>query len=320
MVDIVFSDSALGSLKCAMTYGRGNYVGGATSVILHYEDGRQATEKELEAARLRFEEEERRRWEAAVPLEGDPRDAYGFSLLLSAGEIGGADFWAGRRETLERLYGCFPFDSREWDKLVRQGEETLSRIFSRAAKGEALRLWYSDQPEERCGLCWLLGQMAELDHRGDIFLVKLPDWEPGEAENTLIRRNGWGDVEPGRWSTYLPLAKKAPGSLPRAMRMEWRRLAEENAPLRAVVSGQLCSVGEDFYDPFLLRELAALPVGAEFREAALIGQTLGKHPLGIGDGWLCLRVEKLIRNGVLEALTQPPADGPAYHRMLRRVR
>ena len=58
--------------------------------------------------------------------------------------------------------------------------------------------------------------------------------------------------------------------------MHWARLQEENAPLRAVVNGQLVSVGEDFYDGFLLRELAAQD--KEFMEARFIADMLANTP------------------------------------------
>lgn len=216
MTEIVFSDSALGGLKCALSYGKGRYIGGAVSVILHYEDGRQATPAELEEAQKRAEAEERRRWEAAVPMEGDPGDVYGFSLLLSAGSIGGEDFWKDRRETLNRLYSCFPSPEgdREWEELPDRGKAALAAILERAGRGEALRLWYSDFPEERCGLCWLLAQVGGLSRHGDIFLVKLPDWEQGAEENTVLRHSSWGEVEPGGGVPISPWHKRPPPSSP----------------------------------------------------------------------------------------------------------
>lgn len=49
----------------------------------------------------------------------------------------------------------------------------------------------------------------------------------------------------------------------------WQTLQRENAPLRAVLNGQLVSVPETLYDDFILREIAAEQ--DEFREANVIG-------------------------------------------------
>ena len=124
MLNVVFSDSALGSLKVAPpplrsdgaeyrwspSLGRsvppspprrwGRWKTAATSVILLREDGSPGTPEELERAVREYEERERRAWEKAVPMDGSPGDSYGFSLCLSQGAIPqGADIWEDRNTT-----------------------------------------------------------------------------------------------------------------------------------------------------------------------------------------------------------------------------
>ena len=82
------------------------------------------------------------------------------------------------------------------------------------------------------------------------------------------------------------------------------------------MNGRLTSVAEDFYDPFLRRELARMP--EEFREAVLIGEVLGRCRLGIGDGLLAGRIEAMIAAGELESVTEAAAGEPAYRRILRK--
>ena len=313
MIEILFSDSAAGSMKCARGYGRGPFPGGTMGIIL---DG-DATPAERAEALARAEEQERKKWEAAVPFDAAGQDILGFSLGLSAGDIRG-DFWEGRREVLDRLS---PYPMAEKQEAIRssihRGKETVAAFLDRVKGGEALRVWYGGQPEDLCGLCWLMAELENASWQGELWLVRLPEWEAGEGES-LVRLSSWGDIGPGQWGGYLYRQEKAPALLPRALAREWRRLREENAPLRAVISGQVCSVGEDFYDPFLLAELAAMP--EEFLGGALIGQTLGKHPLGMGDGWLALRIEELERQGVLETVRPAPEDQPGYQKVLRKRR
>lgn len=314
MLDVVFSDSALGSLKLAQSYGKGNYLGGAVSVVIRHEDGTPASQEEIEAAKKESEERERRAWETAVPMDGDPADCFGFSLAFSVGAFSDReDFWDNRRRVLSRLYSIYPDDWQVTEELSSQGKAATETLFRRAGEGEPLRVWYSDCPEEYSGLCWLMSQLEKLPRRGDIFLVKQPSWEPGEAPDTVVRRSGWGEAEPGRWGRCLHLAEKAPRPLCAALAQEWRD--SRGYPLRAVVSGRLCGVEENFYDWLLLRELEKL--SGEFQEARLIGTVLGRYQLGISDSWLALRLEELIARGTLEAVTSPPADGPTYHRLLR---
>lgn len=39
MIEIVFGESACGSLKIAQTYGKGKYRGSAVSIFMRHEDG-----------------------------------------------------------------------------------------------------------------------------------------------------------------------------------------------------------------------------------------------------------------------------------------
>ncbi len=48
MVEIVFSESACGSLKIAQTYGKGKYRGSAVSIFMRHEDGSVPSSDEIE--------------------------------------------------------------------------------------------------------------------------------------------------------------------------------------------------------------------------------------------------------------------------------
>ncbi|WP_196591330.1 DUF3658 domain-containing protein [Pectinatus frisingensis] len=176
-------------------------------------------------------------------------------------------------------------------------------------------MWYSNQPDEICGLYWFINLLKSWKQPSiKVALIKLPEWEIGDA--TIIRHSGWGEVEPEKWHNYLGLQETAPEAPINAIALRWSELQKENAPLRSVINGRLQSVPESFYDDFILREIALEK--DEFREANLIGKILGKYQLGIGDGWLALRIEKIICAGNLEVVTSAPKDGPSYHRVLKK--
>jgi len=64
MIEIIFSDSACGSLKMAQKSA---------------------------------EEQNRLEWENSVPLSGNTKDVFGFHLMLSVGDIANDDFIGGRQ-------------------------------------------------------------------------------------------------------------------------------------------------------------------------------------------------------------------------------
>lgn len=325
MIEIVFGDSACGSLKVAQHFGKGKYRRGASSFFLVHSDGSKPTKEEYAKARQEYEEREQKLWEKAEPLGGSAADVFCFSLALSYGEISEGLSGRQRKKALEMLYLPIPGIPEEEDEENRQSvlafadraEEDLPTIFARMALGEAVRIWYSSNPDELCGLYWLMAQFyQEKAECGKLFLVKLPEWEERE-DGVTVKKISWGEVSAEEWSRYLTLQKQVSEPFVRMCAVHWQKLQEENAALRAVVNGQLVSVREDFYDPFILHEID--DVEENFVEARLIGKIMGKYQLGISDGWLHLRMEKMIEDGILEVVSPAEKGKMGYARVLKKI-
>ena len=318
MIEIVFSDSACGSLKIAQRYGKGKYQSGCIGVFVSHADGSRPTKKEIKDAQREAMKRERLAWESATPMGGNTADIYGFNLALSVGDISENQLGSQRQEVLEQLYSIHSIEEgrQAAQELLQRAKADLITVHDRAAAGEDLRIWYSNQPDELCGLYWFMAQLNQLKECwGQIYLVKLPEWEADEKGN-IIRKSGWGEVAPGEWHRYLALQKSAPPEFCHSCASHWMALQKENAPLRAMMNGQLVSVPETIYDSFIIREIAE--ESEEFQEAMIVGRVLGKYQLGIGDSWIALRIEKMIRAGELEPVTDLAEDCPIYHRRLKK--
>lgn len=318
MLEIVFGDSACGSLKMAQNYGKGKYQGGCIGVIISHADGSIPSKREIKAAKREAEEKERLAWENAAPLGGNSADICGFSLKLSIGDISEEQPGIKRMQALERLYGIYPNDEgyQRAQEILKSTNENLKKVKERTKAGESLRIWYSNQPDEMCGFYWfmyLLNQWKVSD--GQVFIVKLPEWEVYE-KGTIVRKTNWGETAPEEWHRYTELQKTVPPVFIQGCASYWRGLQGENAPLRAVLNGQLVSVSEKLYDDFILREIAA--ESEEFQEAIIIGRVLGKYQLGISDSWVAFRIEEMIRAGNLTVVSVADEDMPSYRRRLKK--
>ena len=318
MIEVVFSESSYGSLKVAQHYGVGKYHGVATSIFLHDQGGVKPTKAQMQEAQQRAEERARRSWENAVPLGGKQEDLYCISLAWSVGEISESIIGSQRREVMEKLFSVWSEDrmAQIIDRKLQDAQTALTSVLGRCSAGEDIRVWYSHNPDEMCGMYWLLAQLRPLKQRGSIYLVKLPEWEY-TGENTVSMRNGWGEIGPGEWGRYLPLQQEAQPAFLSLCATKWNQLEEENAPLRVFLNGQLQSASEDIYDSFIAREILAQP--EVFNEAFVIGNVLGKYQLGIGDAWVAMRIDKMIAEGKLEIVERAPADHPVYRQKLRKV-
>ncbi|MDO9580666.1 MAG: DUF3658 domain-containing protein [Bacteroidales bacterium] len=318
MIDILFSDSACGSLKMAQHYGEGKYQGGCMGIFVSHADGSKPTKVEVETARREAMEKARLAWESATPLGGKTSDIYGFNLVLSVGDISENQPGIKRKQTLEHVYSVYSNDEgrQAAEEIIKRANQDLKTILERAAAGEAFRIWYSNQPDEMCGLYWFMGQLNQLNvYDGQVSIVKLPDWEVDE-KGYLVGKNSWGEVAPEEWQRYLALQKTVLPVFIQSCTSHWQELQAESAPLRAMLNGQLVSMSEKLYDDFILREIAA--EGEEFQEAMIVGRVLGKYQLGIGDSWVAFRIEEMLHAGKLEAVTAGDKDMPIYHRVLRK--
>jgi hypothetical protein len=68
MIEIVFGESACGSLKIAQTYGKGKYRGSAVSIFMRHEDGSVPSSDEMKKAQLQAQEQERIAWETRAVM------------------------------------------------------------------------------------------------------------------------------------------------------------------------------------------------------------------------------------------------------------
>lgn len=110
----------------------------------------------------------------------------------------------------------------------------MTSVIERYVAGEEIRIWYSYNPDELCGMYWLMKQLQPLNCQTTIYLVKLPTWEYGK-ENTMTSKIAWGEVSPGEWGNYITLQEKANPVFLSACAMKWNQLQNENAPLRAML-------------------------------------------------------------------------------------
>lgn len=313
MLEVVFGASIAGSM--AMVMGRTEPIGGAISVVLMGADGHGPSKREIRAAQRVAEERERRNWANAIPLEGSRKDMISFPLPFSVGPIEEAGIGERQKEALLAL--CPEMAEEEAAQIIQEAQDSLRLLLERAAGGEPVRVWCSQSPDEACGLCWLAEQLRPLGfERLEIRLVRLPPYEE-EADGTVAEYGSWGEVEPHRLGRMAQGSERASAPLLRVMAERWRQLRQEGSTLRAVLNGQLVGVPESLYDPYILREIDAQ--SGTFREAVVIGNVLGKYRLGIGDGWIALRIEEFIQAGLLEPVTQAEPPG-SYRRILHKRR
>lgn len=245
-------------------------------------------------------------------------------LALSIGDIRFDDtdnlIKLGREQAFDQLLFSSPKVNRKQDlqDLLLQNRVNFKVLLEGVRAGKSVRVWSSNNPDEACGIAWLMELFFQLKlDKTTVNFVFLPHFDL-RKNSTAIQYNGWGEVAPQdiermatAYTRTLTFAEKV------AFAMVWRRLQAENAPLRAVVNGRIVSVPEAFYDSLIMQEFEHLP--EEFVEAELVGNVLGHYPFGFGDSWVALRIEKmLIAPGLLIPITEPKPSDSIYRRIVKK--
>lgn len=315
-MEIVFQNSAAISLGFAQTYGKGPYQSGAIAYMYHREDGGEGSEEEIARMQEEWEKQEREKWERAVPLGGKRADVFAFPLDFDIGDIQKDGIDAARFRELQKqsrfLCGREPLSTAE--QIFENARNNLETIRKRMAEGEAARIWYSDAPEEMCGMIWFLAQVFSWGSMAQVFGVKLPLWIWEDGEEDVTAYSGWKDVSAGEWHQYLHLQKEVPWTLVTYAAQRWKELQAENAPLRVVINGRVQSAAEDFYDVFIKKEIGAQE--EVFWEGKLLAAMLQKM-YGVKDDWIARRITDMIQKGELEVLPMAKEEWP-HDRLLKQ--
>lgn len=234
-------------------------------------------------------------------------------FLLDIGDINELIESEYRKNLIIDLYTS---NGRVDTSIIKQLEEVWSiylneikRLKAYSSQGESIRFWYSNAPYSICGFYYACNLLKEYDCK--ISAIKLPEHKKFLNDNMMFLSN-WGEVEPEKYNKYLSLEKELSESEMKAYSLLWDELKEENSPLRALVNGTVIGVPEDFYDHIIKKEIP----DNEFRMAHLIGNILGKYPVGVGDWWYAKRILHMIELGELTILKQ---QKEIYCQVLKRL-
>lgn len=308
MMELCFDPSTGGSLRAAQHCGDKACVIARGDVVYIQ---REETEETPGIRELRRAAEERFRRVAearrtAVSLGGDPEDVLCLSLALSVGDIG-EPLTEGRfrRALLCRWIEDDELAERYW----RQALDAVKRLEDCSA-GKQVRIWVDQTPDSLCGLLFAASLLAKTG--AEVSMVTLPPWHD-MPDGTLVWYMGWNDVAPEEFGYFLPLDQPLTPHVLRMLADRWRTLREENAPLRAVVNGQVRSVREDFYDDCIRR---ALPEGQQ-KIGILIADILGRERPGVGDSLLADRIRVLLKQEEYRLVREDPEK--FYRSVIERV-
>ena len=213
---------------------------------------------------------------------------------------------------IKDTFRLFPTQCTDYLDSINKMKESMNFLVEQCNLGESVRIWYSNQPKEYCGMCWILSELKQrMKKMPSVYTIQLPDFI--ESEENLISYRSWSEVNPNEIQKFITLEKVALPSFINSMIFTWEEMKNQNSELRVLINGTLQAVSSDFYDLFIKKELDKMD--GEFNESSLIGNVLGKYQLGIEDVWIALRIEKMIEEGNIKVVKQ--SEDNLYKRILK---
>ena len=294
MLEIVFSESAKGSMKLAKIYDEEKMQSG----ICAYsgEKPSKAELKELHKGKA---------------IGGNSQDVVYVGFSLDMGDISGEVDGVERQKMFRELWGQYQIDANEQEQFFKNQREDLEKLLSAVREGTPVRIWKSNAPYSICGFYYICNMLRNMDC--EISVVSLPEYKI-ISEDKIATYRSWGEIRPGQLYTFLPLEKPLSQNEKSLFANYWRELVTENAPLRAVVNGKLISVPETFYDHMIIKNI---PNDA-FHMARLIGGIISKYHWDVGSSWYALRIDKMIEEQKLVVIEKKDQSHP-YEKTLKKA-
>lgn len=281
MIELLFSDSAAGSMQCAKSQGNGRMINGVAEVITMDCEGNTSHES--------FQPEPYN----GPKIEGSPEDIAAIAAAFDIGDISDLSDWKARMKLLQSLWAVYEddrMDDENWcDQEAIRAQNLVIRLQKAAVTGESVRIWWSDAPNDTCGFYWAMSILQSAV--GTISSIKIPS--QFITKNGYIHFNNTGELSPSDFSRMLAYEQEIPADVRKAYAFGWNTLVMENSPLRAVINGTLSSVPVNFYDFTLTNTFPR----KECLVAEVIGRALSLGPGGVSDWWLANRLKGMINSG-----------------------
>lgn len=210
---------------------------------------------------------------------------------FGVGPIAGLDEEEGWQERknwwLQQIEGS-PYNSAGMN--TTDDRETVSKLKAALDENEKeeLWIWIGQNQHDVCSYYWLSGQLK--DYQGRVFVLFLNNLPFINEKGSIFYPTALHQIRPSEFIKAKKLCRKVTTSEFEVDPDEWKKLCNENAPVRILEGGKkIVGKGEDFYDNDIL---AGLSKDWQKGNRAM-NSILSKMKIQTGDVFLLSRMKKL---------------------------
>lgn len=244
-------------------------------------------------------------------IGGNSQDVICIGFHLDIGNISCEVDSIQRQEVFNNIFNCNNLDKKEIERFFNDQREDIEKLLLAARQGVPIRIWKSNMPFASCAFAFICDFLRHIDCK--VSVVSLPEYFV-RPDNTMVSYSSWGEMISEEFHNFLSYEKEL-SKIEKIVHADlWQELKLENSKLRAVVNGKLISVPENFYDHLILKNIP----NEEFVMSHLIGNTLGRYPLGVSDIWYAFRINKMIEENRLRIVSDNGIPHP-YRKVLKKI-
>ncbi len=161
-------------------------------------------------------------------------------------------------------------------------------------------IWMGQNQHDVIGYYWLMPQLTGF--QGRILVVYLNNLPFINEKGQLFYPSWLHEIQPREFLKARKLARQITASEFEIDPDEWRKLAEENSPIRILEGGKkIVGRDETFYDQEILKNLSQ-----EWQKASrALVNVLNRMKIKTGDIFLMKRIKVLIEMGKIEVMGDP---------------
>ncbi|MDD6526616.1 MAG: DUF3658 domain-containing protein [Oscillospiraceae bacterium] len=181
--------------------------------------------------------------------------------------------------------------------------------------GESIRLWISNNANDRCCLYWFCDYISKF--LNDVFVVLCPGFEPDENGSHFHELRSWASCDcPGLLCEFSSKARLVCPKERQLYSDLWKRIVQENMPLRVLINNKIVSTTEDFFDKAILSFIDGTPK----TQSEITGEVLGKWNI-LNVNFIAERIDSFIHEGTVRIYENKIRDdGCFWSRTLIRIK
>lgn len=196
---------------------------------------------------------------------------------------------------------------KEYKKELKKANKTQEILKTFLSEGQKIRLWLSNNANDRCGMFWFCNLVKGCENK--ISIISCPGYEYDDIKDKTTENRNWASFSnPYFMAEFVEKPKTLSKNEIKAYSQTWEYIVKENAALRILIDDSIVGVKESFFDNVILSFVSSEPKSQSF----VMGKMLGKWRGGCDVAFISERIEYLIEDKKIKVIEEKVNENDCY--------